>query len=390
MQNDLLVMLKVAERCNINCSYCYMYQGVDQRWRDRPKFLDAAHFERVIERLHTYRKSYPSARMTLEIHGGEPLLLGKRRTTEFFGALRKKLLPRELAIVMQTNGTLLDGEWLDIFSAHNATLGISCDGPPAAHDRHRIDFAGNGSSKNVERAIQLCLTHPKGRSVFNGVLAVIDPNNDPQHILNYFRDLGVRDIDLLLPDAHHAAAPRHIEAYSHDKLSDFLCRAFDAWIALDDPRFLVRIFETFVRGVLGMRSELDAFGGVLSPIVVIESDGSYRLLDVLSICKDGASHTGLHVSTHELHEFVSHARNRYPEACDVCQRCPAFTACGGGYAPHRFDGGSYDNPSFYCEPLFALYQHVKTYLEQLLMTPAASAAANSARKRTPDRLIRLS
>lgn len=361
---DLLVMVKVAERCNINCSYCYMYQGVDQGWRGRPKLLEESRLDRLIERLEDYRHAYPDARMTLEIHGGEPLLMGKRRADRFLGKLRRRLSARDLVVVTQSNGVLVDNDWLDLYLAHEATLAISCDGPPVAHDRHRVDFAGHGTGSAVERAIRLCLAHPAGSRVFNGVLAVVDPNNDPRRVLRYFHELGVCNIDFLLPDANYAAPPNHICDYTHRKLLDFLCTAFDEWLVLDDPRFRVRIFETFIRGVLGRRSELDAFGGSLSPIVVVESDGSYRLLDVLAICAVDASRTGLNVMTDALEDFVHHASTRYPEMCQSCRTCSAVTACGGGYVPHRFDGLSYDNPSFYCTALFGLYHHVREFLSR--------------------------
>ena len=33
------LVVKVAERCNLNCSYCYMYQHADQSFRLRPRFM---------------------------------------------------------------------------------------------------------------------------------------------------------------------------------------------------------------------------------------------------------------------------------------------------------------------------------------------------------------
>lgn len=29
-------VLKVNGRCNLACSYCYVYEGADSSWRDRP------------------------------------------------------------------------------------------------------------------------------------------------------------------------------------------------------------------------------------------------------------------------------------------------------------------------------------------------------------------
>ena len=33
------VLLKVASRCNINCTYCYVYHLGDENWRKLPKII---------------------------------------------------------------------------------------------------------------------------------------------------------------------------------------------------------------------------------------------------------------------------------------------------------------------------------------------------------------
>lgn len=364
--DDLLVMVKVAERCNIACSYCYMYNGVDQSWRSRPKTLSDESLGILCDRLASYRRGHPAARMTLEIHGGEPLLLGKERTRKFLENVRRSLPPDDLFIVTQSNGILIDDEWLDMYASFDATIAISCDGPEAVHDRHRIDHRRAGTGASTARSIKKCIEFDarNGAAVFNGVLCVVDPHQDPEALLSYFFDLGVRDMDLLLPDANHFSPPSHLKDYRHESMERFFCSAFDAWLERDDPDFRIRIFETFIRAMLGQRPELDAFGGDLVPIVVVESDGSYRLIDVLSICQDGVSATSLHLAQNELEEFRSVAQRRYPKPCKECQTCEAFKTCGGGYLPHRFDGRSYERPSFYCSTLLKLHQHISRRMPQ--------------------------
>jgi uncharacterized protein len=146
----------------------------------------------------------------------------------------------------------------------------------------------------------------------------------------------------------------------------FLQNAFDEWMAIDDPDFNIRMFTNFIRGIFGRRSTLDAFGGDLWPIVVVESDGSYRLLDVLAICEEGVTRTNLHVTTDPLSAYLDYTRSYYPPPSATCRDCEAFSACGGGYLAHRFDGHTYDNPSFYCEVLLGMYHHIRARLEQTI------------------------
>jgi uncharacterized protein len=261
-------------------------------------------------------------------------------------------------------------EWLEIFDNFQATVSISCDGPPDAHNAHRVGFNGGETSSAVEKAIKLCLDYPG--NIFNGILAVVDPCFNGADTVRYFYGLGVRNMDFLLPDSNYVTPPLHITDYSHEKMDAFLKAAFDCWIAYQDPGFSIRIFETFIKGVLGKRSDLDAFGGDLSPILVVESDGSYRLLDVLAICEDGIAKTSLDVTTNSIDHFLEISRNAYPEHAAFCGACPAFTACGGGYLAHRFNGASYVNPSFYCPVLFSLYKYTVSYLQSVWIaaTPA--------------------
>jgi uncharacterized protein len=42
-----------------------------------------------------------------------------------------------------------------------------------------------------------------------------------------------------------------------------------------------------------------------------------------------------------------------------------MNACGGGYLPHRFStANGYDNPSVYCDDLYATFEHIQSALTQ--------------------------
>jgi uncharacterized protein len=108
-------------------------------------------------------------------------------------------------------------------------------------------------------------------------------------------------------------------------------------------------------GLMGSEIPLDALGGDLRRLCVVESDGSIGVNDVTRICGGVFSRDILNIFDHPLDEHVS----RYGIAdiqrpCAQCQSCPHFASCGGGYLPHRFDGTTFDNTSLYCEALYAL------------------------------------
>lgn len=360
MSDSLQIIVKVAERCNLDCAYCYMYHGADQSWRSRPAFLSPQNRTALRDRCADYLNEEPYRTVTLEFHGGEPLLLGKAAMDAYLSDLRAVLPPERVSMCLQTNGTLLDEGWCSLFESHNVSWSISSDGPPAVHDQFRLFHDGRPSSGLVENAIRLSVERDSAQ--FAGVLAVIDPATDAAETVRYFHRLGVGQLDLLLPDANHLSPPSHLQRYSQDALTSYLQDAFNEWIAIGDPGFRIRLFEEMIRGLYGLRSGLDAFGGNLWGMMVIESDGSYQLLDVLRIGGAEQVQTGLTLAEHSMADYLDHTRDLFPEPSATCQQCPYFRVCGGGYLPHRFNGHDYDRPSVHCDALFAIIGHIHGYL----------------------------
>jgi radical SAM protein with 4Fe4S-binding SPASM domain len=95
------MLVKVASRCNIDCTYCYWFR--DAAVYDKPKLMSADVLERLLQRVeeHVARHSLPD--FPLILHGGEPLitaLLGNNSPTEGVGHK-----PIELCTVM-TDGSV--------------------------------------------------------------------------------------------------------------------------------------------------------------------------------------------------------------------------------------------------------------------------------------------
>ena len=364
MTEHITVIAKMAERCNLDCTYCYMYHRGDQSWRFRPIFLSNDDMNSLIQRFVEHLQDYPGAAMLLEIHGGEPLLLGKEKMRRFLAAVRNQLSPEQLTIGFQSNGILLDTDWLQIFDEFNTPIGISCDGPPEIHDRYRTFRHGGATGAIVERAIRLCVDWP-GRPVFAGVLAVADPNVDGASIVRYFHELGVKKLDLLLPHANYVLPPSHLQNYRHEGMLQYMTSAFDEWLRIGTTKIVLRQFQQMMLGMFGRSPTADALGSDLSSLLVVESDGTYQNVDVLRICGEEAVNTPFHVGVHSFHDFTSFASISVPRPSATCLQCTAFSSCGGGYLPHRFDGVGYDNPSYYCEVLLGLYRHIQSYIRVL-------------------------
>jgi uncharacterized protein len=66
------------------------------------------------------------------------------------------------------------------------------------------------------------------------------------------------------------------------------------------------------------------------------------------------------------------ARNGSINLCQKCRQCKFMNACGGGYLPHRFSRkNGYDNPSVYCDDLYAMFEYMQSVLESHLYVSGA-------------------
>jgi uncharacterized protein len=303
------------------------------------------------------------ASLRVILHGGEPLLLGAARLGELAADLRAAL-PDTCAVEigMQTNGVLVDQAMIEQMLRHGIRAGVSVDGTPADHDRHRVLRNGRGTSAAVGRALDL-LRKPANRAAYAGILCTVSPETDPiatlDHLLTYEPPL----IDLLLPHANWAYPPPR-PADSATPYGDWLVTAFDRWYDAAEPA-RIRFFDDVMSLVLGGPGRSEQLGLSPAALVVVETDGSIGLVDSLKSAYPGACSTGLDIRRDELDAIVEDpgfvARQIGVEALsDACLACPMHRICGAGHYVHRYRPGTgFRNPSVYCADLQRLIGHVR-------------------------------
>jgi uncharacterized protein len=169
------IVFKIAQRCNLNCSYCYIYNRGDDSWRRRPAIVSDEVVEALGHRIAAHCEKHSLRRMTIALHGGEPLLVGKQRMQSIFDGLRACAPQVELDIGVQTNGLLLDRGWLELFARNRVPIGISLDGPASINDRFRVHHDGRGTTAELlARLAELRSQGPQFDKLLGGVLCVIN------------------------------------------------------------------------------------------------------------------------------------------------------------------------------------------------------------------------
>jgi uncharacterized protein len=374
-KTPLQFVLKTASRCNLNCSYCYVYNKGNESWRSRPAIMPDHVFDACVTRIRRYCEESEQPSVTISFHGGEPCLIGSGRFAERCKRLRNDLGQLvDVRLVLQTNGTLLDAEWARVLGTYGVEVGVSVDGSELVHDANRVDHAGRGSYGRVCRG--LSVLHDAG--VPFSILSVIQLGANGLDTHRHLLALEPEGINYLFPDFTHDSFDQVRRAYGPTPCWDFLRPIFDEWVASWPPTVMVPLFWNVIRIVMGADSHLDVLGNDRLPFAFIYADGGIEALDVLGVCGAGVPQTGLDVLTNEFadietasefHRTTMLVGTPLPSACG---ECPERDTCGGGYLPHRYslDRG-FDNPSVWCADLLAFFTHVRRWLD----VPAAETSA---------------
>jgi uncharacterized protein len=358
------LIVKLTAPCNLNCSYCYLYQHADQSWKTRPKQMSDAVYERMLEAVRSYCDAREGRTFSLVFHGGEPTLVGAERFDQLARRARQTLGKRLRRMSLQTNGTLIDEGWVRVLKRHRMHVGISLDGPRPVHDAARVTHAGAGSYDKVLEGLRRL----EAGGVDCGVLCVVNPGQSGEAIYRHFRELGLERMNFLLPDVSHDGKARFYGAFGKTPVADYLIPCFDAWFDEDNPRVQVPLFWSLLRQLRHGRAPLnDAFGNPPMGYLVVDTDGSIEALDALRVCAEGIASSGLNVMSdgfddlHRASPLVHQAMTTGFGLPTACGACPERETCAGGYLPHRYSAAAaFDNPSVWCADILAVLGHIRS------------------------------
>jgi uncharacterized protein len=365
-------LIKVSSRCNINCSYCYVYHLEDQQWKSQPKTISPATFSKIVERIFEHCRDNGKKDVHIIFHGGEPLLIGLDRMRLFVEIILARFKGSGIKVYcgIQSNGLLFNREIGDFMLLNSISLGISLDGPPRINDLHRVDFRGMGTSKRLEKKLDL-IASPAYQKIFSGFLVVVNPDTNPEEILSYLLSYNPPSIDFLLPLDNYDRRPKYKTDFESTVYGKWLSDAFDVW-AETPSTTSIRYFVSIIRRMMGQSSLVESIGSSLVDLIVIESDGSIEGVDSLKSSFDTATKLNYNVFGNSFDEVALDlaVRSRQTGAdglCQKCQSCPIVQICGGGYLPHRYSSSNqFDNPSIYCRDIAMLIRHINGKINSMV------------------------
>lgn len=158
-ENINLIIKTAGNACNINCSYCFeKVKEVDK------KYITANQLENILEKVN--------GTCSVVFHGGEPLIIGVEKFDDLLNVVQRFYPQKVIAVRIQTNGTLLNDKWIELFYKKydnlNIEIAISLDGTRIMNC-HRVDYTGKETYDDIKGAFTLLEKHGKKA----GMLSVI-------------------------------------------------------------------------------------------------------------------------------------------------------------------------------------------------------------------------
>lgn len=323
--------------------------------------MNAGYLERVVENCST---GFDEVEFCW--HGGEPLLSG----IEFY---RRAVKAQESICArrgvhfrnsIQTNGTLLNDDWLDFFEANNFQMGLSCDVPARVMKLHR--------GINLE-VIARAINRLRSRNLPAGALCVVTKENVrcAQEIFDCFVQLGVTSYSLLpLKSVPLATCPSPPD---NDELFQLYKDTFEIWAQDDHGICSIEPISSIIEGLLGKRPRQCSFASsCLKRMIAIDQE--FNIVPCSSLVSP--DFVLGNIVKDQLARVLCSSRANALRAQKVravltnCHKCEFLAICRGGCrADAYWQAGVYTSPYPSCAARRQMFQYLRERL-----TIAAGAA----------------
>jgi uncharacterized protein len=275
--------------------------------------------------------------VTLIWHCGEPLLAGHSRFLQLLSAFEGLRSIGKLRHAIQTNATLIDHGWCEIFRDYAFVVGVSIDGP--AHlNIDRVDHANHQAFTSTMRGID-CL---REQAIPFNALAVATERTFPhaREIYEFFCAIQCSTLGINIVERESAYLK---EVPDNDAVSLFWAELFDAW--RDNPVIEVREISQALSWIANPSAGSSSDPIIRELMPTISVDGDIVLLSPEFLGYDAAVHRPFvvgNVFENSLWNIHAHASGipyvaEFAEGMAQCHsKCPYFSFCGGGQASNKY------------------------------------------------------
>ncbi len=315
----LTVLIKpVSSLCNMHCCYCF-YKDVAKNRKQINEKMSISTLTTLIDKTLSY--CHHETIIEFCFQGGEPLLAGIDFFKTFIQIVRSKNINNQIEYSIQTNGILINEEWIQLFKQNHILIGISLDGIEQTHNDNR-KLLDKGSFKQVIGAIQLL----KENQIEYNILTVVTSSlsSYAKEIYNFYKESHFKYVQFIpcLPslNGEDGLKPR--------EYSSFFMTLYDQW--KDDRKIHISLFDEIESLFKGNRMCSCGMLGYCSIQIVVEANGNIYPCDFYALddyCLGNINDSDLKdiIHSQKARMFLTEEKN----FSNLCDKCRYYHICQG-------------------------------------------------------------
>lgn len=357
-------VIKPTHICNLACTYCYNDDV-------REPVMTTATLDRTVSQVLGYVRNHAPERLASFIwHGGEPTVAGLKFFENAVVFQRQYADGIRYNNSIQTNGTLIDDNWLRFLRRENFTVSISIDGPAYLHDRYRVDRRGRGSFQRVIEAID----RVQQADIPLGVCVVISRANI-EYVDEIYDFLAAHKLRFnIIPINRSGGGRTHYDdvGLEPEDYATAWIRMFDRWFDAGRDYVYCSDFVFKTRAILAGRPA-DCIGLAQCSDTNISIDPVGDVFACATLSGTAENRYGNIVASDlftlmDSPVAIDHRNRRTDPQCATCRW---QHVCHGGCQARAYKfHGDHHRRDYYCPSLFRIYEHIASRVrKQLQMEP---------------------
>ncbi|WP_172965266.1 TIGR04083 family peptide-modifying radical SAM enzyme [Candidatus Thiodictyon syntrophicum] len=356
-------MILPSLACPARCGYCFgPHQG---------PIMSEAVAEAAVEFVARIATEQRMTKVSVTLHGGEPLMAGPARLRQLFTGLRERLGATpgsdRLKVAIQSNLWLLDDDLCRLFREHQVEIGTSLDGPEPITDAQR----GPGYFARTLAGIRRAQAH----GLQPGCIATFTPASAPRwrEVFDFFNNeqLGFSIHPALPPLV--GGDPRHtLPPADYGRL---LCALADHYIH-HRRELAIPSLDQVCRSLGSGEGQVCTFRDCLGQFLVIDPQGA--IYPCQRFCGHPDWRLGHLADRPTLADLLAApaARRLAERQARVaarseqgCGDCPHLPYCRGGCPYNAWAGGGDPVRDPHCPAYRALFDHLQRRLTTEMAAP---------------------
>ena len=370
----MTIIIKPTFNCNFRCSYCYLTNGI----KSDSTIMKYEVAESLISQAIQLSRNSTRRTLTLIWHGGEPLLWGVENYRRIFDFIEKHSDGSHIRQCLQTNLSLIDAEYIELFKEHKVKVGFSLDGPKHINDSQRRTIDDKGTFDVIMNKVKMC----KAAGLNIGCILVGSKHfkGRIKEVYDFLCDSKLNFKFNPLFNAGEAVNAGESIAISPEDYAEMAIELFDLWYhderhALKETTFIdiASYFVCKTKRSQGCMFSANCQGNFMavSPSGEVFPCGRFCETDT-RYSYGNITNESLETIMANMKKTEIYARSKHIEE-SACAKCKYFQLCHGGCLHDGFlKSGDFQSKTFLCSAYKRLFGHIEKSVSPLIGTRQSS------------------